>query len=473
MKKIALSILATTFIFANTQVEDRLNQMENQIKQLQEMNKKLLDKVSKQDSSEAVEELEGRIDEIETMALRDKISFTLGFKTDVNNFSGDLVNGESFSDENIWHTKLMLNMFSSITDDMKFTGRLSMNKFWADSAPIANSYIDPMQGIKPSDSSVWVERAYIDWILNNGSLIPVTLTIGRQPSSDGPSFEFRENTTRKATYSALSFDGAADGVVATVNLSKVTLPNTAVRIAYGKGYQDHANDKYIGDSAEILADNNIYGLFVDSAIPAVKDNLIQFYVVSGGDLKANVADGIDNQNPSLGDLMLYGAMLQFTNINDSGFDFFAQYARNEFSPNGKAYMMNGIPYTLVGNNPADLSDKSGHALWSGFRYTLPMYNNPKFGYEYNKGSKNWFSMTMGSDDLINKLATRGDAHEIYFIQPINKFAYLRAGAVFQDFDYAGSMYHIGTPMELNKNNPMVAKEVDKLTDYYLMFNVLY
>ena len=91
-----------------------------------------------------------------------------------------------------------------------------------------------MQGRRPNDSSIFLERAYVDWTVLDGN-VPLTLTIGRQPSSDGPSHQFKDNTVRKATYSALSFDGAADGIVATLGLAATGIPRiTSYNVCYTK-----------------------------------------------------------------------------------------------------------------------------------------------------------------------------------------------------------------------------------------------
>jgi hypothetical protein len=127
---------------------------------------------------------------------------------------------------------------------------------------------------------------------------------------------------------------------------------------------------------------------------------------------------------------------------------------------------------LLTNTPGDTEQKDGHAFWLGTRYTMPIESmkNPKIGVEYNQGSKNWFSFTQGSNSLTNKLATRGSAVEVYYIQPINRYASLRFGAEMIDYEYVGSGYQIGTPMSVSD---MGGTTLDKLNNYYLLFNLLY
>ena len=155
-------------------------------------------------------------------------------------------------------------------------------------------------------------------------------------------------------------------------------------------------------------------------------------------------------------------MAEFTNLMDTGLDLFAHYGVSDLDLKG---------------NMKPMGDR-GYAYWVGGRYTLPLASKPKIGVEYNHGDENWFNFTSGANDVTNKLATRGDAFEVYYIQPINRYSFLRLGAQYIDYDYTGS----GTPMtgtkivNGTKSNPMdptSSPALDKLSNYYLLFNILY
>lgn len=456
---IALSLNAAD---TNAELLDRINNLEKKVAELQTT------------QSNASDELEERVDSVETKSMVDKIDFGLEFRTRVDNFDMQDAAGDKSSAKNVWSNRLRLNMSSDITDDMKFTGRLTMYKNWADSAEAyLYSGMDPMQGRRPSDSGIFVERAYVDWTVLKGD-VPVTLTLGRQPSSDGPSHQFKDNTVRKATYSALSFDGAADGIVATANLQKITgVDNMALRVGYGKGYQANTSYTYIGDS-DAIADSDVLGAFFDTGL-GIDGSLLQISAVSATDIVSNVP----NDNKNIGDMMLYTLMAEFTNIKNSGLDIFAHYAISQAKPNGETSIYNGANVGLLSTNmigtTVDTDTISGHAFWIGARYTMPIevLNNPRIGVEYNKGSENWFSFTQGSNDLTNKLATRGTATEVYYIQPINRYAHLRLGAQMIDYDYSGSGYQIGAPMSMSDAAISVPTTLDKLNNVYLLFNVAY
>ncbi|MEA2100233.1 MAG: DUF3373 family protein, partial [Campylobacterota bacterium] len=305
--------------------------------------------------------------------------------------------------------------------------------------------------------------------------VPVILTLGRQPSSDGPSHQFKDNSVRKSTYSALSFDGAADGVVATINLQKVSkVDGMALRIGYGKGYQDQSAGSYVGNPTGIK-DSNVLGLFFDTGL-GLDGSLFQVSAVSATD----IVSGVPGDNKNIGDMMLYTAMFEFTDVADSGLDVFAHYAVSQAKPNGEASNYNGmnvglLQTNMLGGTTVSTDQIDGSAYWVGARYTIPVNDmkNPRIGFEYNHGDENWFSFTQGSNDLTNKLATRGSAMEVYYIQPINRYAHIRLGAQMIDYNYTGSGYQIGTPMKVANIGVMAPNELDTLDNYYLLFNVAY
>jgi hypothetical protein len=497
-KKATYALLfASTLCFglSDEEVVKRLEALENQVTELKKENSELKGTLQKQNKDAIEEELwnvQDRIDSVETMALLDRLNLGLGFSQRVDNYSKKYADGTKINDNNIWTTKFHIDMDSKITDDMKFTGRLSMYKYWADSDPNALSYRDSTQGRKPSSSALWVERAYVDWRLFDGA-VPTYLTLGRQPSSDGLSYQYKDNTVRKSTYSALAFDGAVDGIVLTTNFEKPTgMDNAAIRVAYGKAFQAHDSYQYSGvsnytgadietSSGTTLKDSNVYGVFVDGSIPTIDGTLWQAYYVKALDIPGtdmgmgNTGANANGFNQNIGDFGILGAFVEATNIYDSGLDMFFQYAYSKASPDGKVWVgPDGNNYGLMTNTAGDTSDKTGNAIWAGVRYALPFIEGGKIGYEYNQGSKYWFNFGAGSNDLTNKLATKGNANEVYYIQDINRYAYLRLGGVFIDYDYSNSGDYRGQPIKISDlsaaQKPMVT---DSLRNIYLLFSILY
>ncbi len=426
---------------------------------------------------EEIDNLDQKLEEVETATLLDKVKLGLGFRVKMNNFDKTMANGSKISSDNIWSTKFTLSMRANITEKMKFHGRLSMYKYWADSTKHLYAQYDNMQGRVPSDSSVYLERAYIDWYFNLG--VPSALTIGRQPSADGPSHQFKENTTRKSTYSALVFDGASDGIVYTADISKPTnIKNAKLRLAYGKGFQNDetqigVSNAFIGSQNDTLKDTNVAGLFFESSIATINKSLFQIGYVYMSDVIANAMETDTDKNQNIGDISFVGIMAEVTNFKESNFDFFAHYGISTAKPNNNLYQYNGYSFGLLRDSATDSTeDKKGSAFWLGGRYTFENFHNIKIGAEYNQGSKYWVTATQGSYDVYNKLATRGKATEIYGSYPINRYSFIKLGALNIDYDYTYSGWYqkkpkkISTLSETEKTNIL-----EKLQSIYLQFSV--
>jgi len=114
--------------------------------------------------------------------------------------------------------------------------------------------------------------------------------------------------------------------------------------------------------------------------------------------------------------------------------------------------MSGLQMGLMsddnfGSKSIDTAKTTGSAIYGGIRYELPIdwMNRPKIGFEYNRGSRYWFSFTPGSSEIYNRLATRGEAFDTYYIQPFNDYLFLRTGYTRIRYKWSGSGMPIGTP----------------------------
>jgi len=479
-------------LYANSATDAKLDAMSQQIEQLQKEIQALRAQQNKikddqHEIKESAEENYNYIEEVEAKQFRDKIQFSLGFKTNLDNFEKKYVDGHTIRNNNIWSTKLMLNMKADITKNMNFYGRLSMYKYWGSSTIHPFTYYDNMQGRLPADSGLYVERAYLNWFLTPDSYIPMTITIGRQPSSDGPSNQFKDNTVRKGTYSALLYDGAADGIVFSTDLSKLTsVPNTVLRLGYAKGYaysesSPYAANAFIGPSNSDVDDTNVLGIFLDTSIKGIENSFIQLSYSRMFDIIANPLDTntANNNNPNIGDVDMYGAMIEFTNFKDTHLDMFAQFGCSVAHPNGESYViqnpLTGQSYYLgLLSQNGDTSTKTGYAAWIGGRYGFGHKQKYKIGLEYNHGTKNWINLTQGSFDVYNKLSTRGDAYEAYLMYVINRYANLRFGYINIDYKYKRSGWFIGESMPVSSTLDITgaaATTVDMLESYYLKMSL--
>jgi hypothetical protein len=430
-------------------------------------------KKNQKENTQAIEESVDFTENVEANLFKDKINFGINFKTNLENFSKKYADGDNVDSNNIWSNKLMINMKADITSNMNFYGRLSMYKYWGSNYIHPYTYYDNMQGRVPASSALYVERAYINWFLFKDSMLPIAFTIGRQPSSDGPSNQFKNNSTRKGTYSALLYDGAADGLVCTANISKIiSLPQSFLRLGYSKGYgysetSQNVGNPFVGASNTDIEDTNIFGLFFDTAIPNIKNSLIQLSYSKMINIVANPLDSNSDTNIDIGSVDLYGAMFELTNIKNTNLDLFAHFGYSIAHPNGNGYLNYGGLLSQTG----DTSDKSGYATWLGLRYGLGEDQSYKVGFEYNYGSENWLNLTQGSFDIYNKLSTRGNAYEAYLMYVINRYANIRVGYINIDYNYTGSGWFVGESQKISSSMVNAENTLDKLDSIYLKMNV--
>ena len=458
---------------------DRLDQLQHRVDEL-EGTKGAVDKLSTD-----VDDIYDTLDRVETKTLQDRVNFGVELRTRLDNFRTkdylyNYITGETRdnSKDNAWTNRFRLNMSADIMDGLTFHGRLTVFKNWADNGqPVM--FADPNAAHTPADTSVKLDRAYVDWVVPNMP-VPLAITFGRQPSSEGPPFELRESRLRQSTYPSLLFDGESDGVIATFGISKFThIRNNGLRFAYFKGFQNDDDMYTYRRPGNSLDDLNVFATFFEGEIPYVPDSLFVLGYVRGN----GYVDNPLNPTASLGDMDNYVVHTQADNIMKTGLDFFISWGLNKSHPNGQfgtgdmrdpagnLFTFNQPPnpqqgiYPGMGMGLLDNDGDHGHtgwAIYTGVRYTIPvsMLNLPKIGFEYNHGSKYWFSYTMGTDDIYNKLATRGDAFDVYYIQPFNRYLFLRTGYTYLDYNYTGSGWHIGKPMDTDES----------LQDFYILLD---
>jgi len=468
------SLCITSTLFGAVATDEKIDKLTQEVQEL----KKELSALKEQQQND-IDDLYDFTESVETRILEDKIKFSLGLKFGDDFITKHYLNGVTVHSNNLLNTKFMLGMYAKITEDLNFHGRLSMYKYWGSSRVHSYSYFDNMQGRVPSSSGLYVERAYINWFIVQDAMIPVALTIGRQPSSDGPSHQFKDNLQRKATYSALLYDGAADGAVLTLNLSKVLLDKTYMRLGYSKGFgyvnsDQYVGNAYIGASNSDIKDTNLYGVFFDTALPNVENSLVQLSYSRMNDIIANPLDINYTNNQNIGDMDLFGVMVEVSDFQESGLDLFAHYGYNKSHPNGATYVdPAGNVVGLLGDGT---QSKSGSAYWLGGRYALDKQGQYRIGFEYNHGSQNWVSLTQGAYDLYNKLATRGDVYETYISYIPNRYLNFRLGYLDINYKYRGSGWFIGdaTPLDVAASSSSNTQcIVDKLHAIYLKMNVNY
>ncbi|EAH7548611.1 DUF3373 family protein [Campylobacter jejuni] len=416
-------LLSSSLFAKNT--DDEITKLQKQLAQIQaELAQIRKEREAQAKQNEAVKaelaDLNDRADETEFQAALSKVKFGLEFSTAVSN-TNYKVSGQDYSANNKWMNELHLNMNADINDKTKFYGRLSMAKNWSQMGWSGTPYdLDAGRNTRSSGPVLYVDRAYLDYYITPEWIA----TIGRQPGTDGPGSNLRNNALRQSTYPALAINALGDAAVITYKPESLQDYKVAIRAAYGKTYQWDEEGKvrdWMSDQKD--ADANLYYAAVEGELPieGMGDNLIIFNVAHMTDFALPLPSipSILNQGVyNLGDLTL--ANIHFENYNAFGtnFNYFVSLG---YSSGANAHTLSVIPTV---QSQLEFNEKDGYAVHVGGRYDFT--KALKVGYEFFWGSRYWYTMSRPSiNDPLNIRMTRGTAHDFYVIYQLDRYQFLR------------------------------------------------
>jgi len=446
---------------------ERLDKVETELKSL------------KSHTDKQIDELHIRADDNELSSALSKIKFGLGFETNAHVLDGDGVDSA-----NKWNNVLHLNMNADINDKTTFTGRLGMTKNWADSSVGFGRDTSAGRGGE-SGSALFVERAYVDYRITDNFIA----TIGRQPGTDGPGENLRNNSKRQSTYPAMLFNANGDALVLTYKLDDSdSLSNTALRLGYGKAYQwddGLSSGSLVGE--ELIDDANIWLGVAESKIDlgSMGDNMLMLSAATSTDFMIPAGSPIGDIN--IGDLTIGNLYFENNNafgspfswftslgyskgsnakdnsgmINKAIYDYAYEQSLNALNVTNPANPSNTATATAVANGAvgaqspsaiasAKLNEEDGWAIHLGARYDFT--KELKLGYEFFYGSKYWYSFTTSSaSDPINILNTRGKVHDLYAIYQMDLNQFLRFSWTNINYDYTNSGFPVGLVQSSDSN----------------------
>ncbi|EAH6278680.1 outer membrane tyrosine kinase [Campylobacter jejuni] len=423
-------LLSSSLFAKNT--DDEITKLQKQLAQIQaELAEIRKEREAQAKQNEAVKaelaDLNDRADETEFQAALSKVKFGLEFSTAVSN-THYKVSGQDYSANNKWMNELHLNMNADINDKTKFYGRLSMAKNWSQMGWSGSPLdLDAGRNTRSSGPVLYVDRAYLDYYITPEWIA----TIGRQPGTDGPGSNLRNNALRQSTYPALAINALGDAAVITYKPESLQDHKVAIRAAYGKTYQWDEESGKVRDwmSDQKDADANLYYAAVEGELPieGMGDNLIIFNVAHMTDfalpIPGSMLLGDDDEVVNLGNLTL--ANIHFENYKAFGtnFNWFASLGYSNGS-NNEINPLLSIALQSKGYGNGKFNEKDGYAVHVGGRYDFT--KALKVGYEFFWGSRYWYTMSRPSiNDPLNIRMTRGTAHDFYVIYQLDRYQFLR------------------------------------------------
>jgi len=388
---------------------------------------------------------------------RDRLHWFGDYRLIVNNFhvyDREQGSGSSELFTDLWTHRLRLGMSWEIMDKVRFYGRLVFMKNFGEliEKPI---FFDSQTTRFPRDTSLRIERAYIDWFITDWFVF----TAGRVAAPEGPPAELKENTERSATWGVQMVEAEFEVVMLTTYLTAL-LPDTYLRLFYMPFSSVTNIDPFDDDSLfrDIgISPMHAFGSLLELKIPAIGPNLVQVGVVYNPEFKTRFLPLFDTLPKApfpntLGWFVSASALIEMKDIARSGLDLFAAYNFIYLAPSGDVVLYDfgdgfEVPLGLASlDDPND--EHTGHMLYGGARYTVPFLQDyaPKLGFETNYGTKYAVMFTSPSDQKINKLATRGLVFEAYYIQPLVKdHLFLRFGGLHVIRQFEGSFVGPATP----------------------------
>ncbi len=368
--------------------------------------------------------------------------------------------------DNAFTNQLDLKFSGQPSEEIQFHATLSMYKLWgAWNTPADVMSSDFSYSGKPSDAGVKIKRGYADyrpeWL---GQY--VNLTFGRLPTSDGYLTSYRYNRPVQTSYPDLSFSAESDGVGLTFYLENPVAKS--INLIYARSQDDTDAYPFQKDPLK-LDDINFYAVqangelaFLDATslslqwlrvdnIRPTGDNLIR-------DMIAQYQLPIESITfpDQLGCLDKLTLQMDNNRLFDLPFDFFASASwsstntsKDRVIVNGQVFDPSTLPTALQGYtrylyllSPDNQKSHEGYSVYAGLRYNLESdtLRNPKLGVEYFTGSKYWVGLNISATDPYQKLNTRGDVWEVYWVQPfVEKMLQMRTGYQIIQRNYTESL----------------------------------
>jgi hypothetical protein len=301
-----------------TELKEKLEQMDKEMKEIQEKLDQLQTDSAKQ--KDLAKEQDQRLNKAELHTATDKLSFGVDFRTRgdsihytdtrvapsalLNNFFIDFnptpppmggFNGATreqiqqmlsgmaqggmipapdkvdVDNDVIFTNRLRLDMKAKVNSQLSFTGRLAANKVYGDSSGVkfnqgslGDVTFDGNTSSLPHGDTIRMERAYFNYTNDIGP-VPINFSLGRRPSTEGPPLEYKNNSLEGGSPMATIINWQFDGASLTFGLEDVTgIPGSAFKLCYGVGFEgDWGNSSSLASSQPDVDDVHMFGFIAD------------------------------------------------------------------------------------------------------------------------------------------------------------------------------------------------------------------
>ncbi|OPX26418.1 MAG: hypothetical protein B1H07_04390 [Campylobacteraceae bacterium 4484_166] len=431
--------------------------------------------------------LEKEVAATKKLANGDNLKWSVDFRTAVDKLEYTMAdeNATKHKNDSLLTNRLWLNMAYAPTDNISFRARMSYLKAYGAEANnnqrgTGNDNFDWVSNeAVQGDNSMNLKQAF--WLYRNdtflGSDISWTASIGRRPATDGLLANFREDANRQSAL-AHAVNVGYDGASFRWNLDKVTpLTGAWIKLCLGRGVTN-AVGRFAQNGADYAKDDTLHlnsnmagviavpyddGQYSIHMMYAKANNLIGYDVNGTGQMRQ--ADGTYGAIPAFTDhggmswmtgaIKVEGIGNEITDFLDDT-TFFISFAQSKSDPDETFHMLGSD------------EEQTGQSTWVGLIMPDIFSDDGKFGFEWNKGSEYWRSMTYGEDTMIgSKIAARGTAIEAYYFKPLTKALSMNLRYTKIEYDYSGSNGFFGNasaPQEIKSTMQNAGGTVAEATD---------
>ena len=459
-----------------------------------------------------IEKIEKKLDTVsktattaKTQSANDNLKWDVDFRTQADNIQYKLADGTKEKNNALLTNRLWLGAKYKADDNSSFFGKLSYNKAFGDTADHSQSNTNPgyanfdwVTNENATDNTVKVKEAY--WLYNQeklfGADVPWGASVGRRPSTDGLPTNIKNDQKENSPLSHV-VDVEFDGFSIKFDTQAVTgLTGSWFKICGGRGLTNATprfdmfspaystdDDKNVDvDMLGFIAvpyDNGQYSVHFNYAKAW---NLIGFdgqslqnfggaYQTYQSAYQTYLNDTTNTTNLSTANNAAYALQMATPSFKDVGDIQFATILfKTEGIGNGISdYLDNTKAFASFAASKTDPNEKgmlgstdseTGTSVWLGVNAPCPILpDSAKIGFEWNKGSKYWRSMTYGEDTYAgSKIATRGQAWEVYRTQKLTEALSFGVSYVLMQYDYTGSNSFFGADGKPYDINSLEAKQ---------------
>ena len=459
-----------------------------------------------------IEKIEKKLDTVsktattaKTQSANDNLKWDVDFRTQADNIQYKLADGTKEKNNALLTNRLWLGAKYKADDNSSFFGKLSYNKAFGDTADHSQSNTNPgyanfdwVTNENATDNTVKVKEAY--WLYNKeklfGADVPWGASVGRRPSTDGLPTNIKNDQKENSPLSHV-VDVEFDGFSIKFDTQAVTgLTGSWFKICGGRGLTNATprfdmfspaystdDDKNVDvDMLGFIAvpyDNGQYSVHFNYAKAW---NLIGFdgqslqnfggaYQTYQSAYQTYLNDTTNTTNLSTANNAAYALQMATPSFKDVGDIQFATILfKTEGIGNGISdYLDNTKAFASFAASKTDPNEKgmlgstdseTGTSVWLGVNAPCPILpDSAKIGFEWNKGSKYWRSMTYGEDTYAgSKIATRGQAWEVYRTQKLTEALSFGVSYVLMQYDYTGSNSFFGADGKPYDINSLEAKQ---------------